>query len=183
MEAAEASLEAGGINQLSLRRLARDLGVTAPALYAYVADKRDLLAAIATRHFARLAARFDAVDAVDPLDRLRGLSRAYIDHALESPALFHLMFRYPPVPVAGADVFPPAAVAFDAAMQATVAAVASGQLAVADPLLASMTLWSAVHGVAEVLLLGISPDRAAADALVTSVIETVLAGQVAPAVG
>jgi len=42
---------------------------------------------------------------------------------------------------------------------------------------ASLTMWAAVHGVAEVLLLGFGFDDATADALVRSTIETVLAGQ------
>jgi hypothetical protein len=57
------------------------------------------------------------------------------------------------------------------------AAAAAGALAVDDVGLASMTMWAAVHGVTEVLLMGFAFDEDGADALVTSVIETVLAGQ------
>lgn len=178
--AARASLEAGGVEQLSLRGVARDLGVTAPALYAYVTDKHDLLAALATEHFEALVDRFEAVVADDPLDRMRGLSRAYVDHALASPALFHLMFRYSPVPMPGVDVFPASARAFEVAAAATLEAIEAGQLAVTDPQLANMTMWAAIHGVAEVLLLGFSTDQADADRLISSVIDTVLAGQVRP---
>lgn len=173
-------LESDGVAELSLRGVARQLGVTAPALYAYVDDKYDLIAAIAAEHFEGLVARFDAVDEADPLERIRALSHAYVDHALAAPALFHLMFRYPPTPVAGADAFPPATRAFEAAAAATEAAIESGQLATADPALASMTMWASIHGVAEVLLLGFSADAAAAAVLVDSVIDTVLAGQVRP---
>ena len=181
--AARARLDVDGIEELSLRGVARDLGVTAPALYAYVRDKQDLLAALATQHFEDLVARFDAVSATDPLDRIRGLNRAYVAHALASPALFRLMFRYPPVAVAGADAFPPAARAFQAAAAATSAAIAAGRLAPADPTLASMTMWAAVHGLAEVLLLGLVDDPVEVERLVESVIETVLAGQQAGPAG
>ena len=175
--AARESLEKGGIDNLSLRAVARDLGVTAPALYGYVRNRYDLLAAIATDHFAALVARFEAVEATTPVDRIRGLSRAYVDHALAAPALFPLLFRYPPRPVPGVDVFPPAARAFTVAASATGEAIAAGDLAALDPDLASMTMWAAVHGVAEILLLGFSTDQDDADRLIDSVIETVLAGQ------
>lgn len=179
--AARASLERTGADNLSFRGVARDLGVTAPALYAYVEDKQELLAAVATEHFEALVARFEAVDAdLDPLERIRLLARAYVDHARESPALFHLLFRYPPRPVAGMEAFPPATRAFEAAATATSAAVENGQLRVADAELASMAMWAAVHGVAEVLLLDFAPDQAAADELVDAVIETMIAGQVHP---
>jgi AcrR family transcriptional regulator len=177
LDAARARLERGGAGDLSLRGVARDLGVTAPALYAYVDHKQDLLAAVATEHFDRLLARFEAVEADDTLDRIRALGRAYVDHALESPALFRLMFRYLPARTAGAAAFPPAARAFEAAAATMAAAAEAGALTVDDVPLASMTMWAAVHGVAEVLLMGFDFDAGGADALITSVIETVLAGQ------
>ena len=180
---AREQLESEGIGQLSLRGLARQLGVTAPALYAYVEDKDDLLEALATEHFERLVQRFDAIEEADPVERIRALSRAYVFHALSSPALFHLMFRYPPTPVPGMDAFPPSARAFEAASAATSQAIAAGQIASADPAVASMTMWAAIHGVAEVLLLGFTADEQASLELMDSVINTVLAGQIHPLEG
>jgi hypothetical protein len=43
-----------------------------------------------------------------------------------------------------------------------------------------MTMWAAIHGVAEVLLLGFAVDEEASVELMDSVINTVLAGQVHP---
>lgn len=180
MATARAHLEQDGAAQLSLRAVARDLGVTAPALYAYVEDKRELLAAVATDHFDRLIERFEAVDEADPLDRIRAVSRAYVDHALANPALFRIMFRYPPTPAGEIDAFPPSARAFEVAAAATADAITAGQLAVQDVTAACMTMWAAVHGVAEVLLMGFGFDDEATDRLVTDTIETVLAGQITP---
>lgn len=176
LDAARTRLELDGAHGLSLRAVARDLGVTAPALYAYVAGKAELLAAIAGEHFERLADRFAAVDAADPVERMRALSWAYVEHALESPSLFELMFRYPPAPAGEVEAFPPAARAFDAAVAATAEAAEAGRLRVDDVGLAAMTMWAAVHGAAEVLLMGFPLDDAGARALVDSVIDTVLAG-------
>ncbi|NLV55028.1 MAG: TetR/AcrR family transcriptional regulator [Acidimicrobiales bacterium] len=172
-------LEADGLGRFSLRAVARDLEVTAPALYAYVSSKEELVALVAAAHFEALARRFEEVGDDDPLDRVRALSRAYVDHARSSPKLFALMFRFPPVPVPDADAFPPAARAFDVAARATADAIESGALAVDDATEASLTMWCAVHGVAEVLLMGFATDDAA-DALVDRVIDTVLAGQAHP---
>lgn len=177
---ARAHLEREGVDRFSLRAVARDLGVTAPALYAYVDDKRELVAAVATGHFERLVERFESITVTEPLDRIRAVSRAYVDHALESPALFRLMFSYPPSPIDGVDAFPPSTRAFEVASEATADAIAQGLLAVTDVTLACMTMWAAVHGVAEVLLMGFGFDPDAADRLVDATIETVLAGQVHP---
>ena len=180
--AARASIEANGVEQLSLRAVARQLEVTAPALYAYVADKHDLIAAVAAQYFDELVARFEAVEVDDPLEGIRALSRAYVDHALGSPQLFRLLFRYPPaatgMEVPGVEEFAPATRAFEVALATTAAAIEDGLLAASDPVAAAMTMWAAVHGVSEVLLLGFGLDEAATDALVESVISTVLAGQV-----
>src|SRR5262249_36381650 len=138
--AAKASLEKVGPENLSLRGVARDLGVTAPALYAYVHDNDDLLAALPAEHFEALVERFEAVDETDPIERIRGLSRAYVDHALSSPALFHLMFKYPALPVPGIEVFPPAARAFETAAAATASAMEAGLLSPRDPQLANLTM-------------------------------------------
>lgn len=181
IEAARAALEKTGVESLSFRQVARDLGVTAPALYAYVEDKQELLEAVATAHFEDLVARFEAVRVDLPaLDRIRLLSRAYVDHALASPALFRLMFRFPPRPTGGADAFPPATRAFEVAASATDEAIETGVFAAQDPLLANLAMWAALHGVAEVLLMGFAPDEETADRLVDAVIETMLAGQIHP---
>lgn len=168
------------MDQLSLRGVARELGVTAPALYAYIEDKDELLAAVASNHFERLVERFESITENDPLDRIRAVSRAYIDHAVESPALFRLMFRFPPSPTTEVDAFPPAARAFEVASQATADAVAQGLLAVDDVTMACMTMWAAMHGAAEVLLMGFGFDEDGAERFVSATIDTVLAGQVHP---
>lgn len=178
---ARAQLERGGTDQLSLRAVARELGVTAPALYLYVQDKRDLLAALAEEHFERLVERFEAAEDPDPLQWIRNLCRAYIDHARASPALFALLFRYPPTPVPDADAFPPATRAFELAARATATAIDAGVLAPADPVEASTSMWCAVHGVAEAVLMGFAgDDDDAVAALADRVIDTVLAGQITP---
>lgn len=182
MAAARALLEKSGADELSFRGVARELGVTAPALYAYVDSKEDLVAAVAAEHFEALVVRFQAVEATttDPIERIRLLSRAYVDHALASPALFRILFRFPPTPTAGVDAFPPATRAFEVGAAATNEAAATGRIHVRDPLLANLAMWAAVHGVAEVLLLGFNPDDASREQLITEVIDTMLAGQIHP---
>ena len=183
VSAARTSIEANGVDELSLRAVARQLEVTAPALYAYVSDKHDLIAAVATQYFDELAARFEAIEVDNPLDGIRALSRAYIDHALASPQLFRLLFRYPPaasgLEVPGVEGFDPSTRTFDMALATTADAIEAGLLAITDPTAAAMTMWAAIHGVSEVLLMGFGLDDAAADELIEAVISTVLAGQVA----
>ncbi len=170
-----------GLDHLTLRRLAGHLGVTAPALYGHFEDKGDLLRSLAEVEFSRLQARFDAVEATDPLERIRALNRAYADQARENPELFRVMFLFPPDlggitgPPQGVEL-PAATKVFGAAAEAVKAAIDSGAIEATDPLLVALTLWSAVHGVAAVCQLGfgLAPDLE--DALVDEVIDRVLRG-------
>lgn len=169
-----------GLEALSLRRLATRLGVTAPALYAHVTDKEDLLRALATAEFEALVARFAAVDEADPVARIRAHSRAYVTHARESPELFRVMFLFPP-DLGAADLpegmeLPGATQAFAAAFGAVEEAVVGGALATDDPLLVALALWCAMHGVATVLQLGLDLPAEMEDALVDEVTDRLLAG-------
>lgn len=180
VEAGRQLVITGGLEALSLRRLAAQLGVTAPALYAHVRDKQDLLRAIAEIEFDRLVARFDAVTVTDPVERIRAHGRAYVDHAREQPELFRVMFLFPPEAIP-ADVpddvkLPGATKAFAAAAGAVEAALASGELEADDPLLLALTLWSGAHGVATVLQLGFDLPPELEDAMVDDITDRILAG-------
>ena len=80
--------------EFSLRELARRAGVSHNAPYKHFADKRELLAAVSAVGFEQLTKRMS--------DKIAGLSnaraqmfamlRAYIQHGVENPALYKLMF-------------------------------------------------------------------------------------------
>lgn len=183
VDAARSMIEVGGLGSVSLRRLAASLGVTAPALYAHVTDKDDLLRAVAEREFDALTVRFLAIDADEPLERIRQLCRCYVDHALDNPELFRTMFIFPPelaVSAATGQELPAATKAFEMALQATTAAVDAGAFVDVDPLVAALATWTAVQGLADILLLGFEFDDTTRDVLVTTVIETTIAGLRSP---
>lgn len=168
-----------GVDGVSLRRVAAALGVTAPALYAHVSDKRDLLKAVAEVEFEALIKRFEAVTDAEPLDRMRSYSRAYIDHARANPELFRVMFLFQPQLAVAAPTgseLPAATKAFAMPATAVVEAIEAGLIKRSDPVLTSLTTWSVSHGAAVVLQLGFAFDRATEDALVESVIEMMIAG-------
>lgn len=168
-----------GLDALSLRRIAAALDVTAPALYAYVTDKSDLLRAVAEGELAELIERFDAIDEADPVVRLAAYCRAYVDHARANPQLYPVMFLFPPdfAPGApeGAEI-PMASQAFAISAGAVAEAIGSGAFRDIDPLQASLVLFTAAHGAASVLLMGFGFDRDTEDELIETVCDTVIAG-------
>ena len=88
-----------GIENLSLRALAQDLGVSHAAPARHFKDKMDLLRALATEGHNRLADYvYGAADAAgpNPLERYAALGRAFVRFSLEYPAYYQAA-RHPEV--------------------------------------------------------------------------------------
>lgn len=175
VEHATAAVRRDGHEALSLRALAVDLGVTAPALYDHIESKDDLLRAVAGVGYDLLR-DVSTTTAGRAIDRCRDRAVAYVDFAQREPNLFAAMFRYRPASIAievGADnALPAASDAFDAGLADIRAAIEDGDLAPADPFQISLTLWAAVHGVASISLL--SPQLASQ--ILGDVMDTMLRG-------
>ena len=94
VDEALAILAAEGAGEITLRELARRLGVTHTAPYAHFADKKSLLEAIADEGFARLSDGLSRAGSAepDPGERFVAQGLAYIQFARENPNLYRLMF-------------------------------------------------------------------------------------------
>src|SRR3954463_4808872 len=154
--AARDILVAEGLHSVSLRRVASSLGVTAPALYAHVVDKRDLLQGIVEREIDSLLERFRSVNAADPVDRLEAMAVAYVEYGLQNPDLFRAMFLFRPELTAepGADRPALGSKIHQAFVDGVRQAQRSGALDDGDPALAALTIWTTAHGVIITLLSG-----------------------------
>ena len=79
--------------------IARDMGMTAPALYRYYADRDELLSALMADGFQNLSdALGKALDSAAPDDlagRIRAVAVAYREFAKIDPSRFSLMFGLP----------------------------------------------------------------------------------------
>jgi len=162
VEASRELLVAEGLDAVSLRRIASHLGVTAPALYAYVTDKLDLLRAIATGEVDKLLAELDAIQGDDPIERLRHSCEAYASFAKANAEVFRAVFLTRPElmsePIDGSP--PLARRIFDRIQRLMQAAADEGRIATDDPALAALTWWAAVHGAVVLLTSGprLHPD-------------------------
>jgi len=95
LEAAIGLIEAQGLNQLSMRTLAAQLGVTPNALYRYFASKGELEVAVADEAGrVLLTAMQKAVGQKVGLDAIRAVARTYLKFARQQPALYALKMRY-----------------------------------------------------------------------------------------
>ncbi|MCO1659294.1 TetR/AcrR family transcriptional regulator [Pseudonocardia humida] len=87
--------EAGDEQAVTLRAVARRVGITAPSIYAHFADRQAILLAVAAGAFAELDEQLrrarDAADA-DPVARLRATCAAYLEFARTRPQRYRVMF-------------------------------------------------------------------------------------------
>lgn len=81
---------------LTVRAIAREMGLTAPALYRYFSGHEDLVAGLVEDLLdeltGELTAARDTVPVADPLDRLGATCRAFRRWALDHPREFQLCF-------------------------------------------------------------------------------------------
>src|SRR5512145_3325109 len=90
LDAAAAVVEREGVEALSLRELARRLGVSHAAPAHHFADRAALLVELARDGYARFGEALAKAAAAepDPLERLREVGRAYVRFAIEHPGRF-----------------------------------------------------------------------------------------------
>ncbi len=162
LEAAIRVIEREGLAALTLRRIARETGVSAAAPYAHFRDKRSLLAAVCVAGYERFVARMaEEAAGCDGGARVAALGRGYIHFALENPGLFNLMNSGRLSELVAADETVPAA--FASGYQMLVEAIEKAPLShlgAPHPELDVPLAWSVVHGIACLLLDGrISPER------------------------
>jgi AcrR family transcriptional regulator len=102
--AARRLLDREGADALTMRRIAKAVGITPMALYRHYQDRATLLNALADEGFAELTVELAARRFSGNIEkRLMEMADIYLDHALENPRLFELMFL---APREGARKFP-----------------------------------------------------------------------------
>ena len=87
------ALESGGVEAISLRSIARTLGVSHAAPAHHFAGRDDLLAALATEGFQEFADRLEAAMGGHGSNTwVREIGHAYVRFALDHPERYRLMF-------------------------------------------------------------------------------------------
>lgn len=94
--AARHLLDKEGAEAVTMRRVAVAVGVTPMAIYRHYPDRASLLNALADEGFKELAARLAVKKFSGGIEeRLMKMMDIYLEHGLEKPQLFELMFLKP----------------------------------------------------------------------------------------
>lgn len=172
--------------EFSLRELARRAGVSHNAPYKHFADKRELLAAASAAGFEMLTNRMtQAIAGRDTArEQLFAMLRAYIDHGVENPALYSLMFGgylggpdhdRPAIEMAEGEKTKVllASVIIAGGLGQVIPATARNERKIAGAILAC---WSLVHGLTLLLADGLVGPKKSAGALGERLVKGMLDG-------
>src|SRR3954466_543981 len=86
-----------GVAAMSVREVARSVGIRQQSLTYYFPTKQDLLDALFADGFADLQNAFDQLRSSDhtddPIEAVVEVAVSYVDYCVANPARYHLMFQ------------------------------------------------------------------------------------------
>jgi AcrR family transcriptional regulator len=150
----------GSDEAVTLRAVAREIGIAAPSIYAHFPDRDAIVMAAVTRIFDDLTAAIEngvSRAGQDPVRRLVAGCETYVAFGLEHPARYGVLFserriaaadNCRPVPIGpdGRPVLEFGAEAFAVLVNAIDACVRAGGSASTDVVADGTALWVAMHG-------------------------------------
>ena len=148
--------ETGDEQAVTLRAVARRVGISAPSIYSHFADRQAILLALAQDAFAELTERLSAAPGADPAARLRAVCAAYLDFAATRPQRYRVMFgglwnaaeAVEQAAVTRAEVAELGQRALAILTGALAECAVAGVSASSDPGADAVALWLGLHGLA-----------------------------------
>jgi len=137
------------VEALSLRALARHVGVSYAAPYHHFKDKTQLLSEVAIEGFERLEKEMKAHSrSAEPRESLQAQGRAYLLFAIQHASHYRVMFN---VEFSGRSAYPNVQAAADACFDVLMRdtqAVLGAEVASREVRQIAIVIWSTVHGAA-----------------------------------
>lgn len=167
-------IDEGGLHSVSLRAIARRLGVSDAALYHHFPTKEALVAALAADAYRTLHAVVEDAAASagpDPFDRLDAAMRAYVRFGLGNRGRYRVLFGEHALALAGYAETAAAGRAAYTFFSDRVAGCASR--AGRDPIDTTRAGWALLHGLVTLILereIRFEDDRHTADSLLDTAI-------------
>jgi AcrR family transcriptional regulator len=146
-------IESGSEEAVSIRAIARAVGVTPPSIYLHFPDKEELFVAVCDARFAELDERSEeaARGAIDPIDEIRRRGEAYVRFGLDNPEQYRILFidRQPrSTTMAQVEKW----ACLQHMVEAVQRAMDAGLVVPGDAFVVTVGLWASVHGLLSLLI-------------------------------
>jgi AcrR family transcriptional regulator len=139
-----------GYDGFSMRQVAEQIGYSATTIYLYFEDKDDLLFSVVDQAYERFSRDLQAAydSALDPVQCIYNLGRAYVDFGLENPVAYQLIFMQRPDFLTrwSTGSRKPRPLALLIFQQAVSRAAEAGAIHTSDTESQADALWASVHG-------------------------------------
>jgi len=175
-------IEQEGLEHVTLRELTKRLGTSRSAIYRHFDSKDALLKAVINAGFEKLHECITPIleqEHVDVLTRFEKMGRAYINFALNNPAIYRMIFgdelmqeREESCDINDEEQ----ACGFHALVALLIEGQEQGLFKPEDPLLQATTVWSMIHGLSNLLIDGHIHVKDNFDALFEMGTQTLLQG-------
>ena len=177
---AETMIAEGGAGSVTMREIGRRVGVSRAAPYRHFADKNSLLVAVAAIGFERLRDRLRSSGAAAPrssVERFRRMGQEYVRFAIENPAHYRLMYGNEALArIDQPELREVANSLFDQLVEVFHAHQRDSGIKKQDPRTQAYVAWSAVHGLASLVIEGQMLTHVDVDALIKQTTQTLLDG-------
>lgn len=156
IDAARQVLLSEGYRNFSLRKIAREIDVSATSIYLHFENKDDLVHNLMEEAIERLNNQLEQsiTDKEDPISKLEALAHEYARFAQEYPREYQVIYlissdemtRYPK------EKFRKARKGYEIVTNVLQEGVQAGLIAEEKPRMAAYTFWAQLHGVMSVVL-------------------------------
>lgn len=179
LDAARDLILSEGYYHLSMRKVARRVGVSATSIYLYFQNKDAIFHTLMDEGFEALYAALAEVAEVidDPAKRMKALCQAYVAFGLVQPERYEVMFLLHPEHMAHYPVanLRRSVRALDLMRETLSEGQAQGIWKIRDARTEANVIWAALHGAVSLLNAGRVDMRVDAESLVEATVRRLLA--------
>jgi AcrR family transcriptional regulator len=149
-----------GVDGVSMRLIAAELGWSPTTAYRYFKNKEEILAAVRAGAFNRFCEVIEDAtrSSPDPRKSARKVGQAYLDFALENPDAYRMMFDISQSALTGSSALTEALARSRRCMVAYVAPLIEKGILRGETQVLGQMLWASAHGLVMLRLSGIVAD-------------------------
>lgn len=156
LEISRKMLFSDGYRSLSMRKVAKSVGVSATSIYLHFQNKDHLLHTLIEESLEDLSSAIEekSQKAAGALEQFELLMRGYVDFAMNHPEKYQIIFMVQPGEMAPypKEKFRKARKIYEHLTQSIEQGIREGVMEVEHPVMASYSVWAQLHGVISVIL-------------------------------
>jgi AcrR family transcriptional regulator len=145
-----------GFSRMSMRRIAKEVGVSATSIYLHFKNKDELLLTLIDQSIDKLIENLEesVLNGSDPIEKLELAGREYLNFATTHPQEYEIIFSVRPeeMPKYPKEKFQNIRRGYELMAGIIEEGIEKEFIEEENPLLAAYTIWSQLHGAVSVIL-------------------------------